>query len=75
MPFPHPRCLAQLCELQFAAWRETLWSSIRTDEMEEVAKGFVKEVKGLNKKVGAQPAGWRSVRTAAYRGNRPRTSA
>jgi hypothetical protein len=37
---------AQLCELQFAAWRETLWNDIRTDLMEEGAKSFVKEVSG-----------------------------
>ena len=42
---------AQLCERQFDAWRATLWSEIRTEEMEEGAKGFVKEVKGLSKKV------------------------
>jgi hypothetical protein len=32
-------------------WRLTLWSDIRTDIMEEGAKQFVKEVKGLHKKV------------------------
>lgn len=42
---------AQLCELQFTAWRETLWKNIRTDKMEEGAKGFVKEVKALSRKV------------------------
>ena len=47
----------QLCELQFAAWRNTLWADIKTDEMEEGAKGFVKEVKGLSKKVRV-PACW-----------------
>lgn len=43
---------AMLCELQFADWRDTLWNDIRTDIMEDGAKAFVKEVKGLNKKVG-----------------------
>ncbi|GBF96391.1 dynein heavy chain axonemal [Raphidocelis subcapitata] len=47
---------AQLCELQFAAWRDTLWKDIRTDEMEEGAKGFVKEVKALSKKVREESA-------------------
>lgn len=46
---------AQLCELQFADWRQTLWEEIRTDLMEDGAKNFVKEVKSLNKKVGALP--------------------
>lgn len=32
-------------------WRQTLWSDIRTDVMEEGAKQFVKEVKSLHKKV------------------------
>eukprot|EP00798_Chlamydomonas_sp_ICE-L_P023007 gene23007-30199_t len=40
-----------LCEQQFADWKATLWNDIRTDEMEDGAKGFIKEVKGLNKKV------------------------
>ena len=47
----HPFCV-QLCELQFAAWRSTLWSDIKTSDMEDGTKGFVKEVKGLSKKVG-----------------------
>ncbi|KAI8464229.1 MAG: flagellar alpha dynein [Monoraphidium minutum] len=42
---------AQLCELQSAAWRDTLWADIKTEEMEEGSKGFVKDVKGLSKKV------------------------
>jgi dynein heavy chain len=42
---------AMLCELQFSDWRETLWNDIRTDLMEDGAKQFIKEVKGLNKKV------------------------
>lgn len=42
---------AVLCEEQFRDWRETLWNDIRTDLMEDGAKGFVKEVKTLNKKV------------------------
>jgi hypothetical protein len=42
---------AVLCELQFGAWRDTLWADIRTDLMEEGAKAFIKEVKGLHKKV------------------------
>lgn len=40
-----------LCELQFAAWKQTLWSNIDTTVMEDGAKNFVKEVKSLNKKV------------------------
>lgn len=44
---------AVLCELQFQDWRQTLWSDIRTDIMEEGAKQFVKEVKSLHKKVSA----------------------
>ncbi|MEW5298846.1 MAG: hypothetical protein WDW36_001923 [Sanguina aurantia] len=42
---------ALLCELQFQAWRATLWNDIRTEVMEDGAKQFVKEVKLLNKKV------------------------
>lgn len=42
---------ALLCELQFQAWRATLWNDIRTEVMEDGAKQFVKEVKMLNKKV------------------------
>ena len=33
-----------LVEQQFADWRATLWNDIRTDVMEDGAKGFVKEV-------------------------------
>eukprot|EP00877_Chromochloris_zofingiensis_P015255 jgi/Chrzof1/9984/Cz04g22250.t1 len=42
---------AMLCELQFQAWRQTLWKDIQTEVMEEGAKNFVKEVKSLSKKV------------------------
>jgi len=34
-------------------WKQTLWSNINTEEMEEGAKNFVKEVKALPKRVGA----------------------
>ncbi len=37
--------------------RNTLWSEIKTEEMEEGAKGFVKEVKGLPKQVGMKGHG------------------
>lgn len=33
------------------AWKQTLWSDINTEEMEEGAKNFVKEVKALPKQV------------------------
>jgi len=33
-------------------WRQTLWSQIQTELMEDGAKNFVKEVKSLSKKVG-----------------------
>ena len=42
---------SMLCELQFADWKDTLWSDIRTEVMEDGAKTFVKEVKSLHKKV------------------------
>ena len=42
---------SMLCELQFVEWRQTLWNDIRTEVMEDGAKGFVKDVKALNKKV------------------------
>jgi dynein heavy chain len=32
-------------------WKQTLWSDIKTEEMEEGAKNFVKEVKALPKRV------------------------
>lgn len=32
-------------------WRETLWTGIRTDVMEEGTKSFVKEVKALPKQI------------------------
>ncbi len=32
-------------------WRQTLWTDIRTDVMEEGTKAFVKEVKALPKAV------------------------
>lgn len=38
-----------LCETQFQSWRQTLWNNINTELMEEGAKAFVKEVKGLPK--------------------------
>lgn len=37
------------CTLQ--AWKQTLWSDVKTEEMEEGAKNFVKEVKALPKGV------------------------
>ena len=40
---------SSLCELQFQSWRQTLWADIHTEIMEDGAKGFVKEVKGLPK--------------------------
>eukprot|EP00879_Flechtneria_rotunda_P017284 GHRR01018106.1.p1 GENE.GHRR01018106.1~~GHRR01018106.1.p1 ORF type:complete len:1124 (+),score=375.49 GHRR01018106.1:243-3374(+) len=40
-----------MCEVQFQAWRKTLWSNISTEEMEEGAKNFVKEVKALPKRI------------------------
>lgn len=43
--------VSMLCELQFQAWRETLWNDIRTEVMEDGAKGFIKDVKSLNKKI------------------------
>ena len=46
-----------LCELQFVEWRQTLWNDIRTEVMEDGAKGFVKDVKALNKKVGKMGMG------------------
>ena len=33
---------SMLCELQFTEWRNTLWNDIRTEVMEDGAKGFVK---------------------------------
>ena len=33
---------SMLCELQFVEWRNTLWNDIRTEVMEDGAKGFVK---------------------------------
>jgi dynein heavy chain len=33
------------------AWKQTLWTDIKTEEMEEGAKNFVKEVKMLPKRV------------------------
>lgn len=33
------------------AWKQTLWTDIKTEEMEEGAKNFVKEVKALPKRV------------------------
>ncbi len=42
---------SMLCECQFSDWKDTLWSDIRTDVMEDGAKTFVKEVKSLHKKV------------------------
>ena len=67
----------QLCERQFAAWRETLWSEIKTDEMEDGAKNFVKEVKSLNKKVGGHLSTdlppHTHVKTRAYELNPPTT--
>ena len=32
-------------------WRQTLWTDIRTDVMEEGTKSFVKEVKALPKQI------------------------
>ena len=32
-------------------WKQTLWNDIKTDQMEEGAKNFVKEVKALPKRV------------------------
>ena len=32
-------------------WRQTLWTDIRTDVMEEGTKAFVKEVKALPKAI------------------------
>ena len=37
-----------LCEQQFVDWKSTLWNDIRTDVMEDGAKGFVKEVRKPN---------------------------
>ena len=37
-----------LCEQQFVDWKSTLWNDIRTDVMEDGAKGFVKEVREPN---------------------------
>lgn len=57
------RCWQMLCKrydgmhiclhtVLLQAWRQTLWSSISTQEMEEGAKQLQKEVKSLPKKVG-----------------------
>jgi dynein heavy chain len=35
-------------------WKQTLWNDIKTDQMEEGAKNFVKEVKALPKRVRGQ---------------------
>ena len=35
------------CETQFAEWRTTSWTEIKTDVMEMGTKGFIKEVKAL----------------------------
>lgn len=43
--------LAAVCLLCPQDWRQTLWSAINTDLMDEGAKNFVKEVKALPKKV------------------------
>ena len=40
-----------LCEMQFAAWRTTLWNDINTTFMEDGTKAFQKDVKGLPKKI------------------------
>ncbi|CAD7704939.1 unnamed protein product [Ostreobium quekettii] len=40
-----------LCETQFQDWRQTLWDDIKTEVMEDGAKAFVKEVKGLPKRI------------------------
>lgn len=40
-----------MCLLCPQDWRQTLWSAINTDLMDEGAKNFVKEVKALPKKV------------------------
>jgi dynein heavy chain len=40
-----------LVEQQFSDWRTTLWGDIRTDMMEDGTKGYVKDVKGLPKKI------------------------
>ncbi|DBA86689.1 TPA: Dynein alpha chain, flagellar outer arm [Trebouxia sp. C0004] len=42
---------SSLVEQQFQVWRQTLWTDIRTDVMEEGTKAFVKEVKALPKAV------------------------
>ena len=47
---------SSLCEVQFQDWRTTLWADIRTDLMEEGAKAFVKEVKGLPKRIREEDA-------------------
>lgn len=39
------------CADMTQVWRQTLWTDIRTDVMEEGTKAFVKEVKGLPKAI------------------------
>ncbi|KAK9817742.1 hypothetical protein WJX72_001478 [[Myrmecia] bisecta] len=43
--------VSSLCETQFLEWRNTLWSDIKTDVMEDGCKAFVKEVKALPKRI------------------------
>lgn len=43
--------ISMLVEVQFVDWRKTLWADIKTDMMEDNTKMFVKEVKGLPKKI------------------------
>jgi len=40
-----------LVEQQFVKWRTTLWNDINTTIMEDLTKGFQKDVKGMPKKI------------------------
>jgi dynein heavy chain len=47
---------AQVCEARLAAWRAAPWSGVKTDALEDGAKGLLRDVKALSKKARAAPA-------------------